>query len=218
LSMQEQLRESGKALVLPTTTSPTDEVPHLIFLGRPSVPEHQSSAAENERRLPEGVTVALSERSKPVLEDTSWQEAEDRDVERIIYLQATKDGETVGKLMAILRIHKVMENNRHVEQERDVYLSSIRVQGTDEPVDIVLDANERAVVGMRQQGIGSELLRELEQAARGFGASKIEGIVNKKEKERTPGLLEFYNKRDYRTSLTDPKREKYKIVKWLGDE
>jgi GNAT superfamily N-acetyltransferase len=187
---------------------------------------------ERGRKFLETVSIGPNESSQRLLADKGWEQDEETHLERIIQLGAKKDGEEIGKLFAKLIIDKELQSGQLVETNRSIYLSSVRVQGPDDPVDEVIDLEEFMSSGktqtantptdestsMRRQGIGSTLLANLDLLAKEFGASRIVGTVIQEDIDRTPGLLEFYQKRGYQVTPFEDNKKKFRIVKSFQTE
>lgn len=159
------------------------------------------------RKLPEGMSIT------PVvsLDTIQWIERSDMQLTQKLRLVAQKDGYSYGKLTAEKRIERNPANPL-TEKERYVYLATLLVQGGGNEENYFPKAKKQAPHGMRKRGIGSALLQELENQAREFGATRIEGRVINADIIITPDLLSFYQKRGY---VITPIENMYKIENLL---
>lgn len=136
----------------------------------------------SERRLPFGVTVQTMEVGQAAIDNPTWQQENGTLLERNLAITASYGARRCGTLLAMLRIEK---NDDGEIKDKYVYLGNIEVEG------------------VRNIGVGSGLLNEMEMHARTFGASRIEGEISPDDLTATPHLPSFYEHRGYMLSPTE---------------
>jgi GNAT superfamily N-acetyltransferase len=141
-------------------------------------------AAEFKRGLPPGATIHTMESGQAAIDDPSWQQELGTLLEADLALYAEPGGRRCGSLWAKLKVQKSPDDGLTV-LDRFVYLTNVET------------------TGVRNNGIGSGLLEEMEKHARQFGASRIEAIISPFDFVATPSLPVFYEHRGYQLTPAD---------------
>lgn len=140
--------------------------------------------AELGRSLPLGVTIHTMEQGHAAINDPSWQQELGTLLEAELAIIARYGILQCGNLLARLRVKKSPVDGLTV-LDRYVYLADVQVDG------------------IRNIGVGSSLLDEMERHARTFGASRIEAIISPVDLAATPHLPIFYEHRGYQLTPAD---------------
>lgn len=152
-----------------------------------------------QRPMPEGLLILADDITETALSDTSWQDKPETALQGILHLVAELDGENCGGLFGSFVVKKNPDTGMLIT-DRYVQLGNVEVRDT---------AREGNV---RQRGIGSALLVRMEDYARRFGASRIEGTILPSDLVDNPHLPNFYRNREYHVA---PRGEGFTLVKQL---
>ncbi|MFC1710063.1 GNAT family N-acetyltransferase [Patescibacteria group bacterium] len=123
-----------------------------------------------------------------VLRKGSWQTEQRQYSSEPILIIGKVGDEKRGTINASLKVEREFdyETESYVEATRYINLGNISVQPKH-----------------RHKGLGSAMLKELDNQAGLFGAEKITGNVAPSDIEETPSLLEFYKKNGYAVGERD---------------
>jgi GNAT superfamily N-acetyltransferase len=196
--------------ISPIGVTPTGAGLAPVVLGRVTQEAQLPFAVTREtlRRLPNDVTII----KEITPETTSWKQESDGQFAQSLLLYAVKSGRFCGEVIAVKRmIHNA--NGEGSSENRSVFFR-IKIHGENDPISTT-EINEEPLPNMRSQGIGSALIEEMENEARAFGASRIEGLVFQADLNATLYLRDFYKRRGYLLIPNPDEEGEFSLIKLL---